>query len=241
MKCLILASGFGTRVYPLTHDKAKALLEYKGKPLLTHIVEKVPENIDTLVATNRKFQTDFRQWQESIDRKVEIGIEDVWCERQKKGALGSLAFWIEQGNIKEDLLVLASDDYFEFDLSRFIAAYSGENALVAVHDIRDKNRASRFGVVQVDGGRIIELEEKPALPKTSLIATACYILPIRAFPILSRYHHQNPEVDQLGHFIAYLVEQDKVDAYTFTEVWMDIATALAMDSGKNHNTQGGFR
>jgi glucose-1-phosphate thymidylyltransferase len=228
VKCLILASGFGTRLYPLTRDKAKALIEYKGKPLLTHIVEKVPRNIDILVVTNRKFEMDFRRWRENIDRKVDIGIEDVWTEKQKKGALGSLTFWVEQGNINEDLLVLASDDYFEFDLAQFIAAYNGKNALVAVHDIGDKNRATQFGVVEVEKSRIVECEEKPIHPKTSLVGIACYLLPPRLFPVLSCYRHKHPEIDELGHFITYLVKYDKVDAYIFTEVCQDIASILSV-------------
>lgn len=228
MKCLILASGFGTRLYPLTRDTAKGLIEYKGKPLLTHILERIPHNIDVLIVTNKKFEADFLRWQENTDRRVEIAVEDVWTERDKKGALGSLTFGIEQGNINEDLLVLASDDYFEFDLSRFIAAYSGKNALVAVHDIGDQYRARQFGVVEVEEGRIVKCEEKPAHPKTSLIGIACYILPPRLFPVLSLYHHEHPEVDQLGHFITYLVETDTVDAHIFTELWQDTAGILAL-------------
>ena len=228
MKCLILASGFGTRLYPLTRDTAKALVEYKGKPLLTYIVERIPHNIDILLVTNRKFETDFRRWQDNTDRRVKIAIEDVWTEKDKKGALGSLTFGIEQENVNEDLLVLASDDYFEFDLSRFIAAYDGKNALVAVHDIGDKDRASRFGVVELEKGRIVRCEEKPMHPKTSLIGIACYLLPSRLFPVLSRYHHEHPEVDQLGHFITYLVKYDTVDAYVFTELWQDTAGILSL-------------
>jgi len=228
VKCLILASGFGTRLYPLTRDTAKALVEYKGKPLLTHIVERIPHNIDILLVTNRKFETDFRRWQDNTDRRVKIAIEDVWTEKDKKGALGSLTFGIEQENVNEDLLVLASDDYFEFDLSRFIAAYDGKNALVAVHDIGDKDRASRFGVVELEKGRIVRCEEKPMHPKTSLIGIACYLLPSRLFPVLSRYHHEHPEVDQLGHFITYLVKYDTVDAYVFTELWQDTAGILSL-------------
>ena len=41
MKSIILASGFGTRLYPLTIDKPKCLLEYKGKPIINHIVDKI--------------------------------------------------------------------------------------------------------------------------------------------------------------------------------------------------------
>jgi len=228
VKCLILASGFGTRLYPLTRDTAKALIEYRGKPLLTHIVEKIPLDIDILLVTNRKFEADFRHWQETVSRKVQIAVEDVWTEKDKKGALGSLTFGIEQGNTSEDVLVLASDDYFGFDLSRFIAAYSGKNALVAVHDIGDRKSASQFGVVVVQDGRIVKCEEKPAHPKTSLIGVACYLLPPRLFPVLSRYHREHPEIDQLGHFITYLVEHDNVDAYVFTEPWLDTAGILAL-------------
>jgi len=230
VKCLILASGFGTRLYPLTRDTAKALIEYKGKPLLTHIVEKVPPDIDVLLVTNRKFEADFRRWQKTMNRKVQITVEDVWTEKDKKGALGSLTFGIQQGDISEDLLVLASDDYFGFDLSRFIAAYSGKNALVAVHDIGDRTRAGQFGVVEVQNGRIVKCEEKPAHPKTSLIGVVCYILPPRLFPLLSRYHREHPEIDQLGHFITYLVEHDSVDAYVFTEPWLDTAGVLALSA-----------
>ena len=225
---MILASGFGTRLYPLTRDTAKALIEYRGKPLLTHIVERIPRNTDILLVTNRKFEVDFRRWQDNTDRRAKIAIEDVWTEKDKEGALGSLTFGIEQGNINEDLLVLASDDYFEFDLSRFVAAYNGENALVAVHDIGDKDRARQFGVVEVERGRIVKCEEKPMHPKTSLIGIACYILPPRLFPVLSRYHHEHPEIDQLGHFITYLVEYDAVDAYVFTELWLDTADILSL-------------
>jgi glucose-1-phosphate thymidylyltransferase len=231
VKCLILASGFGTRLYPLTRDKAKALIAYRGKPLLTHIVERIPRNIDIFVATNKKFEIDFHRWQKNINRKIEIGIENVWSEQQKKGALGSLTFWIEQANINEDLLILASDNYFEFDISQFISAYNGKNALVAVHDIGDKSKASQFGVVEVDKGRIVGCEEKPDIPKTSLVGISCYILPPRLFAVLSGYHYERPELDELGQFIAYLVKYDEVDAYIFTEVCKDIGSIIS-DSGE---------
>ncbi|PIU23357.1 MAG: hypothetical protein COT13_03515, partial [Chloroflexi bacterium CG08_land_8_20_14_0_20_45_12] len=54
MKCLILAGGFGTRLYPSTLNQAKALLEYKGKPIISHIVDKVPQHIDIMISTNKK-------------------------------------------------------------------------------------------------------------------------------------------------------------------------------------------
>jgi glucose-1-phosphate thymidylyltransferase len=227
MKCLILAGGFGTRLYPLTINQAKALIQYKDKPLITHIIDKVPTNVDILVSINKKFEASFLQWQESLNRRVEICVEAVWTEGQRKGAVSSLDYWIERKHITEELLVIASDNYFEFELTEFIVSYDGKNTLVAVYDIGDKSRASQFGVVRLDGHRIIELEEKPAEPKSSLIATACYVFPPRIFPLLSKYCSQGKR-DNLGSFIANLITVDEVHSYAFTEFWIDIGTAESL-------------
>ena len=109
MKCLILAGGFGTRLYPLTINKAKALLDYQGKPLLSHLVEMVPHNIDVLVSINKRFESDFQGWRQSIDRPVEFCLEEACNNEQKKGAVSALNLWIKQKGITEDLLVIAGD------------------------------------------------------------------------------------------------------------------------------------
>jgi glucose-1-phosphate thymidylyltransferase len=228
MKCLILASGFGTRLYPLTQSKAKALLEYKGKPLISHIIDKIPQDIDILVNINQKFEADFRGWLDTIGRAVTLCVEPVLTEEQAFGAIGSLDYWIKAKNITEDLLVIASDNYFELDLRKFIDAYTGKQALVAVYDIGDKSKAGQFGVVRLEGTRIIELVEKPMKPASSLVAIACYIFPPRIFPFLFQCCTEGR--DNLGNFISYLVEIDQVQAHTFSDVWFDIGSLDVYES-----------
>ena len=220
MKSLILASGFGTRLYPLTQSKAKALLEYRGKPIINHVIDKIPEDVEILVNINQKFETDFRRWQSSINREVTLCVEPVLTEEQALGAVGSIDYWIRAKNITEDLLVVASDNYFEFDLSQFISAYKGKNTLVAVYDVGDRSKARQFGVVRLEGDRVVEFIEKPKQPKSSLVAIACYIFPPRVFPHLFQCCAQGR--DNLGNFISYLVEVDKVQSFTFSQVWFDI-------------------
>ena len=142
MKSLILASGFGTRLYPLTANRAKGLLEYRGRALITHILNKIPQDIDVLVNTNKKFEADFCDWQNTIGRPVTLCVEPVFTEEQALGAVGSINYWIRDKNITDDLLVIASSNYFEFDLNQFISAYGGKNTLVAVHNIDDKSKAT---------------------------------------------------------------------------------------------------
>ncbi len=91
------------------------------------------------------------RWQETIKRPVEILVETAWSEEQKPGALASISYWVQNKHINEDLLVIASDNYFEFDLSQFMAAYNGKNTLVAAYDIGDEKKARNFGVIRLNG------------------------------------------------------------------------------------------
>jgi glucose-1-phosphate thymidylyltransferase len=231
MKCLILASGFGTRMYPLTLNQAKALLPYKGRPMINHIVDKIPPHIEILVNVNKKFEADFIKWQKRQTKKITVCVENVHSEKEMLGAVGALNYWITKKAITEDLLLFGSDNYFEFDLSSFIASFNAKNAVIAVHDIGDKSRATQYGVVQLDGRRIVELEEKPAKPKSSMVATACWILPARVFPIISDFCKGTMR-DNLGNFITYLIERDQVYAYPFAETWMDIGSLEIYEATK---------
>jgi glucose-1-phosphate thymidylyltransferase len=234
MKSLVMAAGFGTRLYPLTLRKAKALLEYKGKPLINYVIEQIPQDIDILVNVNLRFAADFRRWQKTLDRKVTLCIEPVSTEQEALGAVGSIAYWVKEKRITEDLLVLASDNYFEFNLHQFISSYNGRNPLVAVYDMGDKSKVSEFGVVRLDGNRIVELVEKPKKPKSSLVAIACYIFPQRIFPLLFQCCVEGR--DNLGTFVSYLVEVDEVRAFTFSQAWYDIGSLEVYRSLQQNDT-----
>jgi glucose-1-phosphate thymidylyltransferase len=225
MKSLVLSSGFGTRLYPLTLTVAKGLLEYRGRPLIDYVIDKIPPDVDILANVNKRFEDDFRRWRENVPRQIKICVEPVYNEEQSLGAIGSITYWIKNENITEDLLVLASDNYFEFDVPEFIGRFNGRNTLVAVQDIGDISLASQYGVVELDGDRIIKFVEKPPEPKSSLIATACWVLPSRVFPIMLEYSSAGKR-DNLGSFITYLIEEIEEDVYAFpfTERWLDIGS-----------------
>ena len=207
----------------MTIHKPKCLLEYEGKPIISHLVDKIPKQVDILVNTNRKFEAHFRRWQKTLDREITVCVEPVFSEEQSFGAVSSLHYWITTANITDDLLVLAGDNYFEFDLTKFISAYNRKNTLVAVCDIGDKSKACQFGVVQLDGHKIVRFDEKPVEPKSTLAATACYLFPVRVFSLLSEFVRKG-KADNLGSFIAYLSKVDEVHAYVFAEPWLDIGS-----------------
>lgn len=221
MKCLIPAGGFGRRLYPLTINVPKAMLPYRGKPLIDHIVQAIPAGMDILISTNQRFANIFYEWQKKQSRKIEICVEVAETEQEKLGAVSSINYWIKQKEIKEDLLVVAADNYFEFDIAKFVAAYDGKHALMAVYDVVNREKAKQFGVVVLEGNRVARIEEKPEEPKSTLVSTACYIFPARVLAFFAEYC-SGEKKDNLGNFMSYLVEKDEVESFQFTEAWFDI-------------------
>ena len=75
MKCIILCAGYATRLWPLTQDNPKPLLEVAGKPIVEHILSKVEEvgEIDNVfIVTNNKFYNNFTGWLKNYKSKKKI-------------------------------------------------------------------------------------------------------------------------------------------------------------------------
>ena len=237
MKVFILAGGFATRLWPLTEKRAKPLLPLAGKPIITHLVEKIPAEIPVTVSTNATFAKGFQTWLEELPRKdVELIIEGTQRDDHKLGALGSIAQWIDAEKIDDDLLILTGDNYLGFSLSRFLQMFTG-NPLLAAHDIGDLERAKGFGTVIIEGASgsplprrgeglgvgVLAFEEKPTNPKSTLVSTGCIILPKATLPILIEFARMKP--DNLGGiFEEFLRRGLTVECAAFTECWMDIGS-----------------
>lgn len=226
MHAFILAGGFATRLWPLTERRAKPLLPLAGRPILSHLVDRIPRNIPVTVSTNDVFRDDFDAWRATLDRTdVHVRIEDTRSDDQKLGALGATAAWIDDEKIDDDLLLLTGDNYFGFSFDAFLASAIPAQALVAAHDIGDRERAKAFGTVllQSDNRTVSGFEEKPAEPKTTLVSTGCSLLPSETLPILLEYARKHPD-NVGGIFEEFLRRGTSVSCFTFREPWFDIGS-----------------
>ena len=223
MKCIILAGGFATRLWPLTENKAKPLLHLKDKPLISHIVENIPNNIEIIVSTNAIFKDAFESWAKNYNnRNLEIFVEDSASDEFKKGALGATAYIIEKKNIDEDIMLLAGDNFFGFDMKDFINKFN-INPILAVYDIKDLKKTQKFGVIVKKDGKVTEFQEKPENPKSTLVSTGCYIFPKNNLKDIIYYAKENN--DDLGGVFEYLMKKgNEVDAFEFNEKWFDIGS-----------------
>lgn len=232
MKAIILAAGFATRLYPLTQNKAKPLLEIKGKPIIEYIVEKIKEieDIDRIiVVTNNKFYNDFLDWRnkknDEYKKKIKILNDGVDSEKEKLGAVGDLLFAIEQENIQEDIFVIAGDTLFKSSLKYLYGLFKKENKdLTIFYDIHNIEEAKRLGVALVKNNLIVDFEEKPPRPKSTLCSVPAYFYKKRTLGLVKQFVQEEYNKDQPGRFLEYLYKKVPVYAYTKEEKYINVGT-----------------
>ncbi|MDQ3065540.1 MAG: nucleotidyltransferase family protein [Actinomycetota bacterium] len=227
MKAIILAGGYATRLRPLTDDLSKCLLPVGGRPMLDWILERIQavDEIDEVhVVTNSRFAQDFRHWAK-LKEGVTVHDDGTSSNGDRLGAMGDVAFTLDRAEIDDDVLVVAGDNLFDYDLEDYVEFWrsKGVATAVAVHDVGDLTLASQYGIVDVAGDdRIVSFVEKPEQPASTLAATATYIYHRAHVPLVRRYLDEGNAPDQVGSFIAWLLEREPVFAFWFTGTWLDI-------------------
>ncbi|MDO4547412.1 MAG: nucleotidyltransferase family protein [Clostridia bacterium] len=234
MKALILAAGYATRLYPLTKDMPKSLLPIGNGTMMDFLAARIRSvsQIDkAYIVTNAKFAQMFEEWAKTANEKyapLEFAVIDDGTNTNdtRLGAVGDIAFSIDKGNIDDDLLIAASDDFFTFDLNDFTNDFfsHGKDLLLATH-ITSLDDLKRFAVATLDEtGRVIDLEEKPENPKTDIAIYALYLYRRDTLPLIRQYLDEGGNSDAPGHFPEWLYKRREVRVHMFKGECVDIGT-----------------
>lgn len=231
MECILLAAGYATRLYPLTENKPKALLELGSKTILDMVAEKIEkvEDINHIyIVTNHRFAGQFSDWAKEYKgtKKVEVLDDGTTSNDNRLGAIGDIEFVIRQKNIDDELFVLASDNIFDFELTDMMDLFrSKDGDVIAAHYIEDKNVLKAMGVVKLEeGGKVTEFVEKPAEPQSNYGALPFYIYRKSTVPMIDKYLKDGNNPDAPGYFVGWLVDRADVYAYQFDVMAIDIGT-----------------
>lgn len=220
MKALILAAGYATRLRPLTDTIPKQLLPVGGRPMVDWILDRIEEtSADEIhLVTNARFAADFERW--AVGKDVRVHNDGTTSNEDRLGAIGDIAFV----GLDDDLLAIAGDNLFDYSLADYESYWRAKGgSAVAVHDVRDRELARRYGIVDVDADdRITNFVEKPADPPTTLCATATYLYRREHAALVSTYLAEGNPHDQPGNFVAWLHKREPVYAYRFSGAWYDI-------------------
>lgn len=233
MSAVVLAAGYGTRLYPLTRDTPKPLLPVGGRPLLDRLASDlaaVPGLARIHVVTNARFEGEFERWAAGWDGGVPVGVvsDGTRTPEERLGAVGDLAYLIREANPRGDLLVTAGDNLYDFPLGGIVDCLRGEDraaAAVAAFREEDVERLRRGGVAEVEGdGRVAALWEKPEEPRSGVAAAPLYALRPSVLPLVRAYIDAGREPDAPGHFLEWLVPRRPVWAYFFPGQRHEIGT-----------------
>jgi glucose-1-phosphate thymidylyltransferase len=238
MKCVILAGGFARRLWPLTLDRPKALLDVGGRAILDHIVDKVEclQDVDeVIISTNAAFEPAFREWLggRRFAKPIQLIVEPSRGENEKFGAIRGLNWLIEKYGLDSDCLVIAGDNLFDFELNDVLNFYKKVGApMLAVYDVKDVEKAKRYGIVKLDGTRIAEFHEKPENPPSTLASTGCYVFPRAVLPIFGEYLAEDNPKDAPGHFISWLSKRRAVHGWVWRGAWFDIGDFDSLEKAR---------
>lgn len=231
MIALILAAGYATRLYPLTLNMPKALLPIDNKPIIDYIVEQI-ETIDEVkeivVISNHRFAPNFFEWAENGLFKKNLSVIDdgTTSEETRRGAIGDILFAIEEKKIDDEILVVAGDNFFTYSLKDYYDFYREKDRdCVCVKKFDNRELLKQFGVAVLDeNGRVLEIEEKPAKPKSDTAVYATYMYKKDTVPLFRTYIEEGNKPDAPGYFLEWLYKRKDVYAYAFDGECYDIGT-----------------
>lgn len=233
MKVIVLAAGYATRLEPLTLKTSKSLLPVAGKPIIDRILDKVlnaADNVDSVyIVTNAKFFESFAAWlKSSMYRPKILLINDGTTSNETRlGAIKDLELVVKTKETDDDVLVVAGDNLFDFEMNDFLnfAHMHKDGVSLALYDIKSLEAARSFGVLKIDGSdRVISFAEKPRDPSSTLISTGIYYFPRGSLASLTEYVGMKNSLDAPGYYISWLSGKCKVYGFAFSQSWYDIGT-----------------
>ncbi|MEE9405897.1 MAG: nucleotidyltransferase family protein [Candidatus Aenigmarchaeota archaeon] len=242
MKAVILAGGFARRLWPLTKDRAKPLLEVGGKPIIQHILEKLEDlnGIDTIyISTNEKFGGQFQEFLKSYKsgKPIKLIVEPSGDEGEKLGAIGGWKYLIDREGIDDELLIIAGDNMFEFSLENFFQFYrKHKSPVVAFYDMVQKEKVKdKYGIAVLSRkGKVLEFQEKTPNPKSTLVATCCYIFPKEIVRLIPDYLKDKNNPDAPGYFLIWLHTRQTVYGYVSKKKWFDIGCFEELEEARKY-------
>ena len=235
MKAIILAAGFATRLYPLTLNKPKPLLEIKGKTIIDFTLEKLSEINDireTIVVSNNKFYNHFVEWAKRR-KNTRIINDRVNSDEEKLGAVGDLLFALNNENINEDIFIASGDNFFKFSLEKPYEVFRKENKDLSIfYDVLNLEDVKRLGVALVKNNLLVDFEEKPQNPKSTLCSACMYFFRKETIPLIRDYGKEATKKDNPGDLLNYLYKIIPIYIYIAPESNIDIGTKKALEQAQ---------
>lgn len=217
MKCLILAAGYATRLYPLTENFPKPLLKVQEKTILDWLIDDIDASgqVDEyVVISNHKFAHHFDAWAKTKTQKITVVDDGTESNETRLGAVKDIQFAIDKLGLDSDMLVIAGDNLLDFSLTKFVAYAQQKKASCVMRFYQpDRQKLLKTGVVTVDEtDRILRMTEKSPTPETHWCCPPFYYYTREDARLVEKGIAAGCGTDAPGSYIAWLCQQVSVYA-----------------------------
>jgi Nucleoside-diphosphate-sugar pyrophosphorylase involved in lipopolysaccharide biosynthesis/translation initiation factor 2B, gamma/epsilon subunits (eIF-2Bgamma/eIF-2Bepsilon) len=231
---VILAAGYATRLYPLTENFPKPLLEIGGESILDRLlsdVDALPEVERHIVVTNSRFTNIFKSWSDrsGYTKPIEIVDDGSTCNDNRIGAVCDLLLAIRKSVAERgesDFMVLAADNVLDFSLRGFVDFFKEKDtSIIMTHYEESIPALQRTGVVCLDeNDKVLLMEEKPQVPKSNWAVPPFYIYHKRDLPLIDKAIENGCGFDAPGNLAHFLCERSMMHAWPMPGHRYDIGT-----------------
>ena len=238
MKCLILAAGYATRLYPLTENFPKPLLKVKDKTILDWLVDDIDGAglVDEfIVISNHRFAHHFTDWANGKEQKIIVVDDGTSTNETRLGAVKDIQFTIDTLGIDDDMLVIAGDNVLEFSLQRF-AHYALEKKTSCIMRYYEPvhEKLLKCGVVTIDeNDLVLRMTEKSPTPETHWCCPPFYYYTREDARLVQTGINAGCGTDAPGSYIAWLCTQTKVHAMKMPGQRFDIGNLTSYEEVQN--------
>lgn len=217
MKCIILAAGYATRLYPLTENFPKPLLKVQDKAILDWLIEDIDKSNEVdqyIVISNHKFYEHFSVWAKNRDN-ITIVDDGTSTNETRLGAVCDIQFAIEKLNLDDDMLVIAGDNLLDFSLCKFIEYAKKKNTSCIMRYYEPEfKKLLKCGVVTIDeNDKILNMTEKSPEPATHWCCPPFYYYTKEDARLVKKGIEAGCGTDAPGSYIAWLSGVTEVHAF----------------------------
>ncbi len=183
MKGVILAGGLGKRLEPLTRITNKHLLPVYNKPMIYYPIQiLVDAGIkDILIVTGGNHAGEFLRL---LGNGKEFGLKHInYTYQSGQGGIADALGLTEHFVDKDKVVVVLGDNIIEKSIKTYVDDFRKQEkgAKILLKEVEDPER---FGVPEIKGDKIIDIQEKPKNPKSKYAVTGIYMYDSRVFDIV---------------------------------------------------------
>jgi len=236
---IVIAAGYATRLYPLTINTPKPLLEIGDNTILGRLmddIDAIPEISRHIIVVNHKFLENFKLWLmwNHFTKPVILVDDNSYTNESRLGAVKDLLLAIEKEDVNDDILVVAADNILDFSIAGFVEAFKRYgSSMIMCHKEPSIKALQRTGVIEVDSDmKVLQMQEKPQTPVSHWAVPPFYIYKKDDLPLIRNSLKDGCGVDAPGNLAHYLVDRTTIHAWEMPGRRYDIGTLDTYESVK---------